>query len=160
MAQTTFRNRFQVVNQEAPVQKLNFSHSLRPIYLVSRAFGFMPFSIVYYPNGNIHKPRVSILDGLWFVISLCIYTFGIYFVFLYAIFNQLDAKMSWVLVISCTICFEIGFIFGYLSIIFDMGNRFKLIDIMKKFIIFDQEASPSTLVSQFILNILICIEIS
>lgn len=143
MAQTQmlFQNQFQTDNQQATDQKLSFSHSFRPTYLVSRAFGLMPFSIVYFPNGDIDRPKVSIIDGLWFAFSLCIYIFGIYVASSIPILNQGILKIALVLLIGYTICFELGLILGLLSVTLDMSNRFKIVDIMRKFTFFDQEAS-------------------
>lgn len=139
--QIAYKNQVQVDNQRAAVQRPNFAYSFRPIYLVSRIFGLMPFSIAYYPNGDIDKPKIGIVDGLWFAISLCVYIFGIYKASDYTGYNETNTRMCLVSAIGFTICFELGLVFGCLSIVFDMGNRFKLIDIIREFTIYDQEAS-------------------
>lgn len=138
----SFNDRFQVNNQQAPVRKLNFAYTFRPIYLVSRVFGLMPFSIVYYPNGDIHKPRISKFDGVWSVLSLSIYVYGIFSTLSYT--NEYSANLrfqSKILNICYTLTIGLGLGFCISSIILDMGNRFKLIGIIKKFDIFDKEAS-------------------
>lgn len=149
--QNLFRNRLRVTNyynnidynRQATVQKPNCSHSFRPTYLVSRAFGLMPFSIVYHSNGDIDRPKISIFDGLWFALSLCFYLCGIYMTAKVTIFNQIKSRMSLVSTVGYTICCELGLILGYISIIVNMANRSKLIDIIKKFTIFDQEVSQN-----------------
>lgn len=140
-SQIPFRKRYPMDIRQATVQRFNFSHSFRPTYIVSRIFGLMPFSIVYYPNGDVDRPRVSIFDGLWFAVSLCLYTCGIYVASAYQIYSQPTSKMSVVLIIGFSVCSLLGLLLGYISIFSDMVNRFKLIDIVRNFTIFDQEAS-------------------
>lgn len=142
-SQIPFRNRFQMDNQLAAFRKLDFLDSFRPIYLVSRVFGQMPFSIVSYPNGDIGGPKVGMLDGLWFAISLCLYTCGAYVAFTCQIYDQPMSKISMVLVIAYSVSFLLGLMLGYISIFLDMCNRCKLTNIVKKFTIFDQEVSQN-----------------
>lgn len=139
----SIETRFRVDDPQTTNQKRNFLHSFRPIYLISRGFGLMPFSIVYYPNGDIVGPKVTIFDGIWFAISLCVYTCGIYVASVYPVFNQPTSKVSMVLIIGYTVCFLLGLILGHVSIILEMCNRFKLINIIEKFTIFDQEANQT-----------------
>lgn len=141
MAQISITHRSQVINQQSTVKKINFIHSFHPIYIFSRMFGLMPFSIVYYPNGDVEKPKVSILDAIWFAILLSIYVFGFSVVLSFVIDEPPDSTMSWITTIVFTLSSESSLIFCCLSSIANMGNRFKLIDILKMFIIFDQEAS-------------------
>lgn len=139
--QITTKNRLQInKSQHVPVQKMNFAYSFRPIYLVSRVFGLMPFSIVYYPNGGVHKPKITKYDGFWLVLSLSIYIYGIFSTTSYI--NDYSASLrfnSKILNIGYTLSIGLGLILCILSMILDFGNRFKLIDIIKKFDIFDKE---------------------
>lgn len=128
-------------NRLVTVQKPNLLHSFRPTYFVSRVFGLMPFSIVSYPNGDIGGPKVGIFDGLWFAISLSFYTCGVYVASTYQIYNQTVSNISVVLTIGYTVCFLLGLMLGFISIISDMGNRVKLVNIVKNFAIFDQEVN-------------------
>lgn len=170
MAHVSLKTRILKISQQDkcyfPVRKTNFAYAFRPIYLVSRAFGLLPFSIVYHPNGDILNVRVSRLDGIWFGISLCLYLFGIYSSLLYISHSPNLKLNARILNIAYGSSYVLGFIFGFLSVILDMRNRFQLIGIIKKFIIFDKEASQIKLRHQFFemtylqffsFNLLICI---
>lgn len=50
-----------------------FSDSAYPLYFISRVFGLSPFSLIY-KNGEVKRTRIGILDILWFVLSIFIYT--------------------------------------------------------------------------------------
>lgn len=125
---------------------LNFAHCFRPIYFISRVFGLMPFSIVYYPNGDIHKPKVTIYDVLWLVFSLVAYGYGISVMLSYMNGDkETFASDSRILNGGYAMSYSLGLVLGSLSVILDMSNRFSLIDIVKKFDIFDKEVSGITL---------------
>lgn len=57
--------------------KFTFADSVRSIHLVSRVFGFLPFSFAV-KNGEILRAQVHIIDFLWFITSLSIYATWIY----------------------------------------------------------------------------------
>lgn len=53
-------------------KKRDFVYTLRPIYIFSRIFGAMPFSLVHNSIGEIQKARVNIFDFLWFMVSIAV----------------------------------------------------------------------------------------
>lgn len=114
-------------------RKYNFASVFWPIYYFSRVFSFMPFTIVYDSMGEVREPKVTVLDMLWFLISLCAYlvaiTGGSYS------FNKLSKLNTQV----NTIYYTSEFTFGIIGMIRDMRNRYKLIDILQTFIQFDKE---------------------
>lgn len=79
-------------NQKVSWPKDTFAHGFRPIYIISRAFGLMPFSITFQSNGDVQKSNVSKFDVLWFAIWLCLFLFGIWFVLTAADIQQSDSK--------------------------------------------------------------------
>lgn len=146
MAQLSFTNKFQVITK--PPQnhrhKLDFAHNFRPIYIVSRVFGLMPFSFMYKINGDIEKSTITKLDILWFLISMCTYSFGTY-TLSQLIFPRgpsiYASQTSHLVVLSDNIMIMLGLILGFFAVVFDMYNRSKFVEIVKKFIIFDKKVS-------------------
>lgn len=69
-------------SEKAQVENVCFSYGFQPIYYFSRAIGLMPYSVVYNnSNGEIQAHRIYIRDGLWLVVSLCVYISVILHVF-------------------------------------------------------------------------------
>lgn len=134
--QSTLNDRCENENQSR--NKWIMSNALRPIYLFLRLYGFMPFTIIYDPNNEIQELRVTVIDILWLLISLCAHTLA-----LFDYLNSDDAptwqKYSAALIDHVYSISEV--IFGVIGIMIDMCNRFKLIDIMKKFNEFDKEVN-------------------
>lgn len=62
-----------MANQNTDSRKLTFAHSLKPIYVLSRIFGFMPFTIVFDSNGAVQTARIKAIDFIWFMASIGIY---------------------------------------------------------------------------------------
>lgn len=62
-------------------KKLTFAHSFKPVYILCRIFGFMPFTIAYDSNGAIQSARIGVIDFMWFLISIGVYlSSALYFV--------------------------------------------------------------------------------
>lgn len=113
------------------LKECGFMYSLRPIYYFSRLFGLMPFSILYDSNGDVQKPKVRFLDGLWFTISISVFlSIVIASVQEMEFISSLDLRMFMIV--------TMGLIFDAIFIVLDMFNRVKLVDIFKKFVIFDK----------------------
>lgn len=140
MARYPDENRIQIKIQKDSNQIIDFTHSFRPIYVVSRIFGQMPFSITSHSNGEIRRPRVSNLDVVWFVISSCIYIYAA-FISSKSIYATLDNNFSNISTVGVVIIFETMMILGLLSIVFDMCFRLKFINILNKFTTFDEKVS-------------------
>lgn len=117
--------------------KLNFEYCIRPIYYMSRLCGLLPFSIARNSNGEIQAPRVKIFDFLFFTLSIIWYLFLTCNSF-HDIQYWPNLNKSQVLTVSNYSLLIMGLIFGGLTITMDMFNRSRLVDILKKFIKFDQ----------------------
>lgn len=121
-------------------KQLNFEYGFRPLYHFSRAVGFWPFSIRHNSNGAIQSAHISRLDGVWFAISICCNLSTI----LYFIISMLDdlnpnEKTIFTFRILYTLFRVMSLSIGAVGIILDMLNRYTLVNILKKFIIFDNE---------------------
>lgn len=116
--------------------------SFRPIYIVSRIFGQRPFSIAYNANGEIDRPVIHRLDGVWFALSTSISIVSISEV--YYVFTSFDeyheSAISFVGDIFIT---GISRVPGLLATFLDMYYRFELICIFKKITAFDKRASSN-----------------
>lgn len=141
MSQLLSTNKFQVITE--PPQNLrhkyDFIQNFRPIYIVSRVFGMMPFSIVYQANGDIESSTITKFDILWLSISICIYSFGIYTQAQFIFPRGSDIYTSHLVVLSDNITVMLGLILGLFAICFDMYNRSKFVEVVKKFSNFDKK---------------------
>lgn len=134
MAQTASLSSSSDNNQSSNVVKLwnskeyDFVDSFRPVYYFSRAFGYMPYSVIFDSKAGIHRPAVRSFDILWFIIAILLYfSTGIGF---YA----LNVSHSTSTVLSVGDQSEIAHIFvGVLFFVMDMCNRFKFVEIWNKF---------------------------
>lgn len=131
-------NQMPVAKNDVKLEKPNFALSFRPIYYCSRVFGLMPFTIIYDSNDNVQKPKVGLLDSLWFLISICSYLIMAYISCQRSAIYQ---NIPYVFSFGVFMIFLSSQIFGALIIVMDMCNRFRLVDILKKIVIFDKEVS-------------------
>lgn len=128
----------QSLQKNIPSKKITFSYSLLPIYYFSRIFGLLPFTIVYDTNGDVHEARITYFDVLWFIISVCLYLLLALFSYKHIQVPE-GPNVSQILVLGDCALLIAGLLYGAVIIVFDLYNRFKLIDIMKKFTTFDME---------------------
>lgn len=128
-----------VTQEKLRAENVNFEYSFRPIYYISRFFGLMPFSIVFDPIRGIQKPHVNIFDGIWFFVSILIYISMAFISYNDIKLSKDSNTASFILMLGDSVLLILGLIYSALIIIFDMRNRFKLIEILNKFIKFDKE---------------------
>lgn len=125
------------VENQAQAQQINFSHSFRPIYYFSRVFGLMPFSITYDSNGEAQCSRIRIFDGIWFVISMLIYSSSVYCIVLRF---EKQSSSTFVVIVGNTFLL-MSIIYGVGAVAMDMYNRFKFFEIVKSFSVFDKQVN-------------------
>lgn len=136
MKNSSDKKQSKIVAKIDHLRNRNFLYGFRPIHILSRVIGLMPFSIIQ-SYGSVQKPRVSVLDGLWFVISLCSWSF-----FVVQINIPTDSNnVSYVLVLSSALLAFSMLIYCMSLPLIDMCNRYKIVDIIIKFTIFDQRVS-------------------
>lgn len=126
------------IRKENHSKELYFAHSSRPIYYISRMFGLMPFSVIYDLDGKAQEPRVSVLDILWFMISICLYM-TLSFLTYQNIGDPKFPNIPLVLVFSDDIILLAGLAFGAAIAVMDFWNRSKFVEILKIFHTFDEE---------------------
>ena len=121
-------------------KKLTFAYSFKPIYIFSRIFGFMPFTITFDSNGAIQTARIRMIDFIWFIISIGIHLISsIHFIMLYC--HQPIPETSTTLAYGTQSIVVFRKLFNCLCIGIDMYNRHKLVEILRKINIFDENVS-------------------
>lgn len=126
------------VNKVQP--KDSFAYSFRSIYYYSRVFGLLPYSIIYDTEGEPQVPRVGVLNCLWFIVSIFLYSSMAYVSYIDMSISH-DQNVPHVLVLGSYFLQILSLIFGAVIIIMDMCNRHRFVDILRKIGIFDKEAS-------------------
>lgn len=134
-------SRINSVGNNCDEKVVSFYRTFKSLYTFSRLVGLMPFSIVLSANGNIITTKVTVHDIIWMVISVA------WYIMLAAIAGwslQLPRGPNESLTINVgdTLLLIVGLCIGVLSILMDMFNRNKLINISQKYEIFDYEVSP------------------
>lgn len=125
-------------------KKVNFMYSFRPIYYFSRAYGFLPFTIVYNSRGAIHGHEVETLDILWFGISISVNLMLAFLISKDTEFLQDSKDGSIILVGGDYLAHIFTMIFDTILIGMDMCIRYKLVDVLKKIHNFDEKVSPNS----------------
>lgn len=142
--QTSTKERIESIENEVKVKDLNFADSFRPLYCYSRIFGLMPFSIVSDSNGEPQVPRVGVFNILWFIISIFLYLSMAYYSYI-DMHVPRDSSFPYAFILAGFIMQIFRLIFGALMIVIDMCKRYKLVDILKNFNIFNKEVSENIL---------------
>lgn len=140
VTQRSIYDRNKIITNKNRTDNVNFAYSFRPIYFYSRILGLMPFSISYNENGRVQKAKIGVFDGVWFVISICTYL-SLAFTCFHRMKVQLEANVPFILFFGEQIHLALGLAFGALAITIHMYNRSKMIDILRIFSVFDEEAS-------------------
>lgn len=125
---------------ENPLRKLNFSVVFRPIYYFLRVFGFMPFTIVYDSKGAVQKHSITVFDVVWLLISLFVYLYAIHSTIIWYD-SENSPDMSAFLLWVGKIFYILEIVFCIIGILMDLCNRYKLINILQSFEMFDEEVS-------------------
>lgn len=130
------------IGRQAAWQKYTFAYCFRPIYIVSRVFGLMPFSITFQLNGNVREPNVSKFDILWFAIWLCHNLLGIFVTFRMANVDPSNPQeFSLISVLGDSGILLLTLIVTSIAMGLNLRNRHKLVDIIKRISNLDKEAS-------------------
>lgn len=129
--------------ENASKQIYTFSHSYQPIYIVSRIFGLMPFSIELDSNGVIQRPAINKLDALWFLVSMIAYICIMYFSFEFFHSEKNVYTLTTISYVGSFLVFRISLILCLLAIILDMCFRFNFVDMFKKIAMFDQKVGSN-----------------
>lgn len=120
------------------VEKFDFAYTFRPIYYFSRIFGSLPFTIVFNSKGSVEGTKIRVFDSVWFILSIALY---ILLSFMRFRSIKPPKHTSLVLLHGDFLLLKSALVFCILFIVMDMCNRFKLVDILKNLITFDEKVS-------------------
>lgn len=130
-------------NKETHEKNVHFTRVFRPIYFFARICGFMPFSVQHSDTQSEHfVPRIGIYDFVWFAISMSFYLAMIINTFCGKIVlpHESNAQLNAIVVGNHLLRLMI-LLFSIFALIMDVCNRYKLVNILNDFSIFDQEVS-------------------
>lgn len=119
-------------------EKVDFAYCFRPIYYFTRVWGMMPFSFTRDSNGELRGSKITKRDMLWLIVSIPVYlSVGLLNNFNLKILEDVKATM----ILGDHIVLVVNLLFGIFMIIMDLWNRYKIVNILIMFIIFDKEVS-------------------
>lgn len=133
-------NQFQMVVKRGRWKKLDFAYSFLPVYYFSRILGLLPYSFICDSEGELQAQQVDLIDGIWFLLSICIYVLAAFTNF-QTITLPKEMKIESALYFGHYALLIQGLLICAISIGMDMYNRNKLVAIFKAFIEFDKEVS-------------------
>lgn len=140
MAQASAADQTRATINSEKLQKFDFMYSFRPLYYISRIFGYMPFSIVCDSNDSIKGPKIRLFDSIWFIIAMSVYISSAIMILQNVEYPEIQSNIVMtVLKSSDHLVLAFMLIFGAVIIVMDMLNRFKLVDILKDINTFDEE---------------------
>lgn len=140
----SYGNQTKPLNKDDQWVKNHFIQSISPIYYFSRSVGLMPFTIVHDKNEKVLAARVTVFDFAWFVISVCMHL-GFLIFWCQNMDVSENESGSHVLPIGEATALIIWLIYSVFCVAVDMYNRHRLVDIMRKFIVFDKDVSKMEL---------------
>lgn len=130
MAQPPTHSNDETNANKAQPEAFNFMKSFRPVYYFSRLIGLMPFTINCDSNGEVQRSAITKSDGVWLVISISIYSLIPFYI---------KVVPGPVFVVILGHIFAIfGSVYSVLTIVVDMCNRSKFIEILRRITAFDK----------------------
>ena len=120
-------------------KKPNFEYGFRPNYYYSRAIGLWPFTIVHDANETIQNSHVCSIDVVWFLASICLYLISAFYVYGDMIYEEDFESVKSYTYFIFHLFLIVTLLSGACGIVLDMFNRRKLVNVLQKFIAFDNE---------------------
>lgn len=119
---------------------INFTSTFRPLYNLSRIWGFASFSIGINSNGELQIMRIQLSDGLWFLITTFIFS-------LFAIKSACKSEYTegnvsqktWAMLVCARFLEIFASAYSIFVIFWNICNRSKLINMVNMYIRFDRK---------------------
>lgn len=124
-------------------QSKSVYQSFRPIFIFSRCFALIPFSIETSQLGEVERANLTFLDLIWPCIATAIYLGLTVLSFFGAIGTKSDMRTTHILVIGDRLLFMFGVTIGTASITMNLINRNRLLWNIQQFEAFDKEVINS-----------------
>lgn len=128
---------------------LNFAYGFRPIYYFCRAFGLMPFTLIFNSNGTIDGYKIEVIDILWFMISIAINSIMTFMISGSTQYLHEVKSTSFILEAGDHVLLLLSAIFDVILLGMDMCVCFKLVEIVKKINSFDDEVRVVCRITSF-----------
>lgn len=129
-----------VTENDVDQKHLDFCYAITPLYTCSRLVGLMPFTIIRSPSGNGLAVKVTGRDLVWFITAILWYT-------VLALISTKNLRLpqdpneSLTINVGDHMIIISGLLMGSFSIVLDMFNRNRLINMAQKYEIFDKKVS-------------------
>lgn len=120
-----------------PLLKKNFTSNFRIIYIFSRGFGLLPFFLVYDTSGYVQMSRVKVVDWFWFSISISVHLILVLIYLLKLALWRRHLKEWGIFTICIDIITVLQLSVHLLTIIWDLYNRHRYIQLVNEFTAFD-----------------------
>lgn len=128
--------KLEFVKHSPILERQDFLWSFHPIFTFIRAFGSMGFSIT--PE---NEAKITVCDFFWCIVSMCIYS-----VMIIVYYQNMQvatlSRQSFTLVMGNYLRSLTGLSLCLIKIPVDIYNRFRIVNIMKEIIFFDNEVNP------------------
>lgn len=120
---------------------MSLIHTTRPLHRVAKIFGLLPFSVGISSKKRLMYPNISVIDLIWFLIILTANFLMI--ILICNSFRLVESEKIDVLYIYT--CSRMILIYDLLFVavcgIFDLINRFVIVQIMNEFSKIDKEVN-------------------
>lgn len=123
---------------QSPSRPKDFYYSIRPLVIVSRCYGLLPFSFETNVYGEVHRTKVTIFDSIWFIVAIAMY-FSCAFVVSMQIRLAPEYKSMIILLLAEQLLLVFGLVMCVVGIIMDMLNRDRILRNVQRFQSFDTE---------------------
>lgn len=120
---------------------MSFIHSTRPIHIMAKIFGLLPFSVGTSPKRRLMYPNISVIDLIWFITIL-----SVNFLMIILICNSFRvAESQKIDVMYAYTCLRMILIYDLIFVaicgISNLINRFVIVQIINEFSKIDKEVS-------------------
>lgn len=138
LIQTSMKGSLKIIQMKI----MSFGSVFRPLHRLARIWGLAPYSIAADSNGELLNSKIHLYDGLWLLTTVLLYlAFLNYSVDAFNVDRKALHRETWILILCARLLAIFAFLYGILSIIINMCNRFKLMNMVKMYTRFDEEVS-------------------
>lgn len=116
----------------------DFYYSIRPMVIMSRCYGLHPFSYETNVYGEVHRTKVTVIDSLWFMVALTMYSTCAFVMSLHVRLSP-EYKTVFLLMLAEQILLVFGLVMCVMGISMDMLNRNRILRNIQRFQAFDAE---------------------
>lgn len=131
-------------SNQAPKKSVNLFDCVRPMHLICRIFGMLPFKILHSSRGDILGHHIGPIDLIWLIVSIGLCFSGTFY--FYRILST-SARRNNLMAILDRYNVFIDIALMLFTIIVDMVHRHRFIQILKQFIEFDRKVIRFSIMS-------------